>query len=70
MSAITDFPTLFVEPIFDSLSCSYNSIDLLLNPLSLSTHILFGLGLDSSKIALVIVTPFLSFKRATHAYLL
>ena len=48
-------------------------IDLLQNSLFLSTHTLFGLGLDSFKIfgkALVIVIPFLSFKGIIHVYLL
>ena len=41
--------------------------------MSLSTHILFGLWLDSSNIfwkALVIVVPFLSFTEITYASLL
>ena len=41
--------------------------------MSLATHILFGLQLDSFKIfwnAFVAVIPFLSFKGITHAYLL
>ena len=43
------------------------------NDLPLSTHILFGLRLDSSNIfgkTLVVVIPFLSFKGITLGYLL
>ena len=41
--------------------------------LPLSTHIFFGLGLDSSKTfrkALVFVMPFLALKGITHSFLL
>ena len=50
LSAITDFPSLCVECIFISLFCKNNFIDLLQNLLPLSTHILFGLQFDSSKV--------------------
>ena len=52
--AITDFSSLCVEYISILLFCKNDFIDLLENSLPLSTHILFGLHLDSLK-ALVIV---------------
>ena len=64
LSATIDFPLLF---FYD-----HDFIDLLQNLLALSTHILFVLRFDSSKIfwkALVSAKPFLSFKRITHACL-
>ena len=67
--AITDFPPLCVKCIFLSLFCKIDFI----RSLSLSTHILFGLPVDSFEIpwkALVIVIPFLSFKGIIHAHLL
>ena len=51
------------------LSCNHDFIDLVENSLSLSTHVLFGLPLDSYKIllkGLVVLIPFLPFKGTTH----
>ena len=72
-SAITDSPLLYDEKICIPLFCKNDFIDLLQDSLLLSTHILFGLQFDSSKIswnAVVIVIRFLSFKGIIHAYLL
>ena len=72
LSAITDFQSPCVEYISISLFCKLDFIDLLENSLPVSTHILFGLWFDLSKIfpkALAIVVPFLSFKGvAQHIY--
>ena len=72
LSETTDFTSLYVEYIFIPFFSNHDFIDLLLNSLPLSTHILFGFPLDSFKSfwkALVIVIPFLSFKGITQAYL-
>ena len=69
-SPTADFHSLCFEYIFISLSYNHDLIDILRNQLPLSTHILFGLRLNSSNIfweALVILIPFLSFKGAAHA---
>ena len=58
---------------FYAILFKHDFIDLLLNALPLSTHILFDWRLISSKIflkALVISIALLSFKGITHAYLL
>ena len=73
LSATTGFSSLYVQYISTEYFSSYGFIDLLQNSLPLSTHILFGLRLDSSKVfikALGIVIPFLSFKGITYVYLL
>ena len=65
LSAITYFPLLCAEHTSVSLFCKNDFIDLLQNLLPFSSHILFGLRFDSSKIflkALVIATPFSFFK--------
>ena len=65
LSEITYFPLLSAENISVTLFYKNDFIDLLQNLLPLSSHILFGLRFDSSKIflkALVIATPFSSFK--------
>ena len=50
-SAITDSPLLYDEKICIPLFCKNDFIDLLQDSLLLSTHILFGLQFDSSKIS-------------------
>ena len=50
LSATIDFPLLCAEYISISLFSDHEFIDLLQNLLPLSSHILFGLRFDSSKI--------------------
>ena len=50
LSAITDLPSLCVEYIPMAFFSSYDFTDLLYTSLPLSTHILFGLQFDLSKI--------------------
>ena len=72
-SAATDFPSLCVQYIAISFFLTINFVDILQNPLSLWTHILFGLWFDLSKTfwkELVIVIPFLSFEGITQDYML
>ena len=50
LSATINFSLLCIEYISISLSCNHDTIDLLQNLLPLSTHIFFGLQLNSSDI--------------------
>ena len=70
--SITDLPSLYAEYIKILLSSNHSCISLLEISLPWSTHILFGLQLDSFTISiktLRTVFPFLSFKGLTRAYL-
>ena len=62
-----------LEYISISLPFNLSLKKIIVNSLPLSTYILFGLRRDLPKIfwnALTILTPFLSFKGTTQAYLL
>ena len=76
LSATTDFPSMNLEYISKILFCEHDFNNLSYILLPLSTHVLYVLHLDSSKIFWkvssnsVIKMNFLSFKEKTQLYLL